>query len=117
MARRHSGRERKKAREVRVALQDRGEKPKRGDGDIATFQQAATEWMDVNRSRLKPRTMAQVTRYLGACVDGFGLKLLGDVKPTDVLAVLRKFENRKAFESAKRTRIYASAVFDYCMSP
>jgi integrase len=30
--------------------------------------------------------------------------------------VLRKFENRKAFESAKRTRIYCSAVFDYSIA-
>lgn len=106
---------RRKSREVRVSL-DRGEAPNAARGQVTTFKQAADEWINVNDSRLKPRTMAQIRRYLGACINGFGSKLLADVKPTDVLVVLRKFENRKAYESAKRTRIYASAVFDYCIA-
>ena len=51
-----------------------------------------------------------------ACNEGFGQLPLADIKPVDVLAVLRKFENRRAIESAKRVRIYASAVFDFAIA-
>lgn len=107
---------RKKVREIRVAL-DRNEIPRsRRTANISTFDDAAQEWMRVNSSRLAERSMTQVKRYLQACIDGFGSVALDEVKPTDVLAVLRKFENRKAFESAKRARIYCSSVFDYAIA-
>ena len=106
---------RKKAREIRVAL-DRKQLPPRGGGDLVTFEDAATEWMKVNDSRLSERSMVQVRRYLNACIDGFGAMKLDEVRAPDVLTVLRKFEARKAFESAKRARIYCAAVFDFAIA-
>ena len=39
-----------------------------------------------------------------------------EVRPADVLAVLRTLEKRGVYETAKRTRIYCAALFDYAMA-
>ena len=82
-----------------------------------TFKQAADDWLAFNRGNLAARTVTQVERYLNACRDEFGDKEVRRVKPSDVLAVLRKFERRGKYESAKRTRIYAHKVFSWAMDP
>jgi hypothetical protein len=50
---------RRKAREHRVSL-DSGEGKSANAGQVHSFREAGEEWMAVNESRLKPRTMAQV---------------------------------------------------------
>jgi integrase len=82
-----------------------------------TFGEAADEWAKAHEGKLHERTLVQVKRYLNACKDEFGTKKLRRVKPSDVLAVLRKFERRGAVESAKRARIYAHKVFARAMDP
>lgn len=82
-----------------------------------TFKEAADDWLKLHRRSLAARTVTQIERYLDACKDDFGDKALRSVKPSHVLAVLRKFEARDAFESAKRTRIYAHKVFAWATDP
>ncbi len=82
-----------------------------------TFKQAADDWLALNRPNLAKRTTTQVERYLNACRDEFGDKEVRRVKPSDVLAVLRTFERRGKYETAKRTRIYAHKVFSWAMDP
>jgi integrase len=101
---------RKRARGIRVSL-DRGEAPKAD----STFKEAADKWTKDHKGELAARTMVQIKRYLDACTKEFGKKLVTDVKPSDLLAVIRDFEQRGAIESAKRVRIYASAVFAYAL--
>jgi integrase len=88
-----------------------------GRAASSTFKEAADDWLTLNRDNLAERTVTQVERYLNACSDEFGAKELRRVKPSDVLAVLRKFERRGKYETAKRTRIYAHKVFAWAMDP
>lgn len=82
-----------------------------------TFTSAADDWLKLHRRSLAPRTVVQIERYLDACKLGFGDLELRRVKPSHVLAVLRDFESRDAFESAKRTRIYCHKVFAWATDP
>jgi integrase len=82
-----------------------------------TFGEAVDDWLKLHRRRLADRTVTQIERYLDACKADFGDVELRRVKPSDVLKVLRKFEARDAFESAKRTRIYCHKVFAWATDP
>lgn len=107
---------RRKARQLRAAL-DRNEPPPSVPiGMLATFEDAVKEWKRVNQPSMAERTATQVNRYLAECVEGFGEKGLREVSPQEVLAVLRKIEDRGALESAKRTRLYCEAVFNYAIA-
>ncbi len=82
---------------------------------VPTFTDAADAWIKAHEGKLAERTLVQVRRYLDACKAGFGKKVITEVLPSDVLAVLRGFEARGAIESARRTRIYAASVFSYAL--
>ena len=107
---------RRKVRQLRAAL-DRKEPLPTDQPKGRTFTEAADEWIKVERKTLSPRTMTQAERYLKACKEEFGDKPVSEIKPSDVLAALRKFEGRGAIESAKRARIYAHKVFSRAIDP
>lgn len=107
---------RRKARQIRAAL-DRKEVPLSAPKTpVVTFKEAVDEWKRVNQPSMAERTVTQVNRYLRECIEGFGEKALREIIPQDVLAVLRKIEERGALESAKRTRMYCEAIFNYAIA-
>jgi integrase len=79
-----------------------------------TFQTVAEEWFEIStprwvetyRSRLRSRMDEDLLSELGDW-------LIGEIEPTDVLATIRKIEQRGAVESAKRILNMASSVFRY----
>lgn len=107
---------RRKVRQIRAALDRKEPPPSVPKGSIATFADAVAEWKRVNQPSMAERTVAQVNRYLAECIAGFGEKNLREITPQEVLAVLRKVEDRGALESAKRTRLYCEAVFNYAIA-
>ncbi|HEV7433265.1 MAG TPA: integrase arm-type DNA-binding domain-containing protein [Pseudorhizobium sp.] len=77
-----------------------------------TFETLAREWYELNRSTWTPTHASDVLRSLEKDVfPAIGVMPLKEITPPDVLALLRRIEQRPAIETARRTRQRISAAF------
>jgi len=70
------------------------------------FKTNEERWVDTYRVRLRSRLDEDLISKLGSWN-------IGEIRPLDILAVIRKIEDRGAIESAKRILNMASSVFRY----
>jgi integrase len=70
------------------------------------FQVNGSRWVETYRSRLRSRLNDDLLPELGE-------RNIAEIQPLDVLAAIRKIEERGAVESAKRILNMASSVFRY----
>ena len=105
----------KKARSKNAKLpQLRAPAMERSLASVETFYDVAEEWFEINstrwvetyRSRLRSRLNDDLLTELGD-------RNIAEIQPLDVLATIRKIEQRGAVESAKRILNMASSVFRY----
>lgn len=81
-----------------------------------TFRAVALEWLDGQKTILKPQTMAQYQRRL----EKYAFPLLGqipikEIAAPDMLRMIQKFEAREIYETAHRVRSLCSLVFCYAI--
>ncbi len=89
-------------------------KPGQGTGGAATFRAVAEEWVrnqknvwvDTHAETVESRLESNVYPYIGD-------SHIAGITPQDVLALLRKIEERGAYEVAKRVLGICSLVFRY----
>ena len=79
-----------------------------------TFRAVAEEWFKINRERWVETYRVRLrSRMDEDLLSSLGDYPIADIRPLDVLAVMRKIEGRGAIESAKRILNMASSVFRY----
>lgn len=82
----------------------------------ATFEQIALDWIERNRSKWSERHTQKVFRRLEMHVfPWLGDRSVDDIKPVDLLPVLRRVEGR-GIELAHCVHQYSSAVFRYAIA-
>lgn len=82
-----------------------------------TFEEIARSWHAMKKSSLTPRYGEQVLDRLVANIfPQFGSMPIGDVKPPDVLAALRRIEKRGSLTMAREVRGHVSDVFRWAIS-
>jgi len=82
-----------------------------------TFEEIARSWHAMKKKALTPRYGEQVLDRLVANIfPQFGSMPIGDVKPPDVLAALRRIEKRGSLTMAREVRGHVSDVFRWAIS-
>lgn len=82
-----------------------------------TFRDVAVEYVEKQRDVwAKSHTRTVEGRLQLDVYPAFGKKLIADVTPQDVLAMLRKIEERRAFETASRVLGFCSLIFKYAVT-
>lgn len=82
----------------------------------ATFKEVALEYVEKRRKEnLSPTTMIKKSWLLDMAYPGLGDRPIADIRPADVLEVLRDLEERGCFETARRLRATIGAVFRYAV--
>ena len=95
--------------------QDRKEKKDKAKAAKANaFKVVALDWHDKQSQRWKPATIKKklwfIERFL---IPAIGTRPINDIKPTDMLKVLRKIESKGTLENVLRTKQIASAIFRF----
>lgn len=79
-----------------------------------SFRAVALEWFDVKKVGWKEKYEQKNKRILeNDLFPALGARPIKDIKPPELLEVLRKIEGRKAFNIAKKARQLAGMVFNY----
>lgn len=82
----------------------------------ATFEALATEWLELQRHKLTPKTYENKRDRLTKFVfPYFGKQPISEIKAVDVLEVLRRIEARGRHETAHRVRSECGSVFRYAV--
>lgn len=82
-----------------------------------TFREVAEDWQERQKPRWSDGHAQTVTARLGLYVyPHIGGVPIGDITPTDVLALVRRIESRKKLETASRVLGICSQVFRYGVS-
>jgi integrase len=80
----------------------------------SNFETVAREWIGKNRAAWSATHAERVEKFLGEeLFPRLGARPVDSITAPDLLAALEAIEARGAIETAKKTRQYASAVFDY----
>jgi integrase len=81
-----------------------------------TFETLATEWLDMQRNRLTLKTYENKRERFSAFVFPYlGKRPIADIKALDMLAVLKRLEERGRHETAHRVRSECGNVFRYAV--
>lgn len=82
----------------------------------STFEVVARAWLEKSGARRAENTQSRVTSWFERDVfPAFGSLPIADVRPGDVLDMLKVIEARGAIDSAHRVRGYCSLVFESAM--
>ncbi len=82
----------------------------------ATFETVANEWMEIQRSKLAPKTFeCKLERFRAFVFPYIGQRPIAAIKALDVLGVLRRIEERGRNETAHRVRSECGNVFRYAV--
>jgi integrase len=82
----------------------------------ATFEQVARDWLRTSGRRRALVTQERVTSWFERDVfPAIGALPVDQVRPKDILAMLRKMEARGIIDSMHRVRGYCSKVFEFAM--
>lgn len=89
--------------------------------DVPTFAQVAQRWQELRKGRLKTESrrgsLSQSQRYLEKDIlPTLGNKKITDIKRSDTLRVLRKVEERGAFDVAKKVRTWMAQIFRHAIA-
>ena len=81
-----------------------------------TFEALATEWLELQRNKLTPKTFDNKRERFAAFVFPYlGRRAIADIKALDMLEVLRRIEQRGRNETAHRVRSECGNVFRYAV--
>ncbi|NCC23158.1 MAG: DUF4102 domain-containing protein [Alphaproteobacteria bacterium] len=79
-----------------------------------TFKAVAESWQDHNALKWSENHARTVRRRLEQDVyPELGRKPLADIKPPDIIHMVKKIEDREAYEMARRALQYVRQVYDY----
>jgi integrase len=82
----------------------------------ATFEAVADEWMEIQRTKLAPKTFeCKLERFRAFVFPYLGQRPIAAIKALDVLGVLRRIEERGRNETAHRVRSECGNVFRYAV--
>lgn len=82
-----------------------------------TFEAVAREWMGKAEQSISKDTVALIRRRLELYIfPAIGRRPIVSVTAPDLLAALRRIENRKRFETARRTRAACGRIFRYAIA-
>jgi integrase len=97
-------------------IERRADKSRKGEAQASTFRAMAEEWYrKASASWSSAHTTAQRSRLDNEILPEIGDLPLADVKPANVLEMLRTIEARGAHEVAIKCRIVVSQVFRYAV--
>jgi integrase len=92
-------------------------RPGRRKADPESFNAIADEFLRKRRlDGLAETTLSKKAWLLDLARDDLGPRLITEIKPADVLAVLRSVEGRGNYETAKRLRTTIGEVFRYAVA-
>ncbi|MBA4285262.1 MAG: integrase [Xanthomonadaceae bacterium] len=81
-----------------------------------TFRALANEWFEVRQAKSADSTRAKIRFYLDRdLIPILGDRPLPDITRPELVDVLRRFEQRKAFNVAKKARGWLGQLFKYAM--
>ncbi len=82
-----------------------------------SFEHIASEYIDkMKREGKAPSTLAKANWFLSHLKPAIGTMPISEVDPQLLLAALKKLEAKGNYESAKKTRSFASRVFRYAVA-
>jgi integrase len=82
----------------------------------ATFEALATEWLEVQRNKLTPKTFDNKRERFAAFVFPYlGKRPIAEIKALDMLDVLKRIEQRGRHETAHRVRSECGNIFRYAV--
>jgi integrase len=82
----------------------------------ATFEALATEWLEIQRNKLTPKTFDNKRERFAAFVFPYlGKRPVAQIKALDMLDVLKRIEERGRHETAHRVRSECGNVFRYAV--
>ena len=108
---------RKQAREERVKRRTAEQRTAAGLPPLDSFEAVAREWYAKNKPTWAPSHSSKILRRLE--VDVFpwiGLKPVNAIRPMDILAVLRRVEERGAIETTHRVQQNCGQVVRYAVA-
>lgn len=92
-------------------------RPRRSKADPESFNAIADEFLRKRRlDGLAETTLSKKAWLLDLAREDLGPRLITEIKPADVLAVLRTVEGRGNYETAKRLRTTIGEVFRYAVA-
>lgn len=84
----------------------------------STFEVVARQWLDMTAPQRAEVTHSRVVSWFERDVfPALGRMPIADIRPADVLGMIKKIEARGAIDSAHRVRGYVSQVFDMALVP
>jgi len=116
---------RKKRGEVRIqkeAGQDpaeakRQKKLERKNWEKNTFRAIVSGWVELASSKVKPQTMRTYRGIIeNHLIPALGDKNIRDIKPADILSILRKLEDRKVTATSKKASQLISQIMQYSIA-
>lgn len=111
--------ERDKAKKLLRDSLDPGDEKKKEQAErtAPTFYDIATEYVENQRSVWATSHTRTVEGRLKLDVyPAFGNQRIAEITPQDILAMLRKIEDRRAFETASRVLGFCSLIFKYAVT-
>jgi integrase len=115
-------RKRDEARTQKASGRDPGEVKRQEKAELQSlaknsFRSMANAWMELMTSRVKPQTLRQyrliVEKYL---LPPLGEKHIKDIKPSDILEIMRNIEKRNIAATCKKACQYCSQVMQYAIA-
>lgn len=88
----------------------------RHEAEGPTFREIADEWLSKQRQRLAPATYSKAEWLLSFAYSHVGARPVRDIRPPDVLAVLREIEADGHHETAHRVKSRMGQVFRYAVA-
>ena len=95
----------------------RDEKQAKARASANTFEVVAAQWLQATAANRAEVTQEKVTNWLKKDINPYiGTMPIATIGPRDVLAVARRMETRKVFDSAKRIVQICGQVFRYAVA-
>lgn len=84
------------------------------DASVITFEKVAREWHETRKHEWTPAYADQIRLRLEADIfTQVGSRPIAEIDPQEMLAALRKVEERGVLETTRRLKQYSSAIFRY----
>lgn len=82
-----------------------------------SFESIANEWFDINSTKWAKTTKNKTRLYLDKdIIPFFKDRAIGDIKRIELVSLIKTFESRKAFEPAKKARLWLNHIFRYALA-
>ncbi|AZS50628.1 DUF4102 domain-containing protein [Entomomonas moraniae] len=82
-----------------------------------SFESIANEWYEINSARWAESTKDKIRLYLDKDIlPFFKNREIEGIKRIELVSLVRKFEERKAFEPAKKTRLWLNQIFRFALA-